>query len=120
MSQVARQRALQTYVVGFILSLLLTLTAYIAVNDHMLNRRNLILFIVGLALVQLWVQLLFFLHLGSRPAQRWNLMVFLFAGLVVLILVFGSLWIMYNLNYHHEDLMTPTDTQIINDEGITR
>jgi cytochrome o ubiquinol oxidase subunit IV len=41
----------------------------------------------------------FFLHLGRETRPRWKLAVFLFMLGVILILVFGSLWIMTNLNY---------------------
>ena len=51
-------------------------------------------------LAQFFTQLLFFLHLGRETKPRWKLLVFLFMTMIVAILVFGSLWIMYNLNYH--------------------
>jgi cytochrome o ubiquinol oxidase operon protein cyoD len=64
--------------------------------------------VVGLAVAQLLVQLVFFLHLGREPKPRQNLVVFLFMLLVIGILVIGSLWIMHNLNYH----MTMTPKQM--------
>jgi cytochrome o ubiquinol oxidase operon protein cyoD len=45
----------------------------------------------------------FFLHLGRESKPRWNLNALLFAVLVVVIIVFGSLWIMHNLNYHMQN-----------------
>jgi cytochrome o ubiquinol oxidase operon protein cyoD len=91
------------YVSGFASSVILTVTAYLLVVHHALSRRILIAAIVALALVQFFVQLIFFLHLGRETRPRWKLAVFLFMVMVVLILVFGSLWIMTNLNYR----MTP-------------
>ena len=90
---------LRTYVIGFVASIVLTLGAYLLVAHHLLSRRLLIAAVIGLALVQFLVQLLFFLHLGRESKPRWKLMVALFMVMVVLILVFGSLWIMTNLNY---------------------
>jgi cytochrome o ubiquinol oxidase operon protein cyoD len=106
-----------SYTVGFVLSLLLSLTAYFAVTHHQNSRRFLLITIFALALTQLLVQLLYFLHLDRESKPRWNLMVAGFAATVVLILVLGSLWIMNNLNYH----MAPpaqTDQAIIHDEGV--
>jgi cytochrome o ubiquinol oxidase operon protein cyoD len=94
---------LMSYVIGFVSSVALTLTAYLLVVHRSLSHKLLISVIVALALAQFAVQLLFFLHLGRETKPRWKLFVFLFMVMVVLILVFGSLWIMNNLNYR----MTP-------------
>lgn len=94
---------LLAYVTGFGLSLLLTITAYVSVVNQSISRNMLIAVVVGLAVAQLLVQLVFFLHLGRESRPRLNLVVFLFMLLVIGILVIGSLWIMYNLDYH----MTP-------------
>ena len=70
--------------------------------------------IIFLAVVQLVVQLVFFLHLGRERQPRWNLLAFAFMAIVLLILVLGSLWIMNNLNYH----MTQTDMlHYLNNQG---
>src|SRR6266496_5803873 len=96
---------LRVYTVGFVLSLILTLVAYFIVSRHVnthhvaIAHSLLIFMIVGMAIIQMMVQLVFFLHLDSEPKPRWNLTVMLFAALVVLIVVFGSLWIMNNLDY---------------------
>jgi cytochrome o ubiquinol oxidase operon protein cyoD len=108
----------RSYVTGFVLSLIFTLTAYTLVEIHAHSHRLtfvpqfLIPAIVVLALVQLIVQLVFFLHLNKESNPRWNLTVLLFAIMVVGILVFGSLWIMGNIN-HHYDHVVPGDTSII-------
>jgi cytochrome o ubiquinol oxidase operon protein cyoD len=89
----------KAYVLGFILSILLTVAAYLVVAEQLLAGWTLVFAIIGLAIAQMFVQLLLFLHLGKESKPRWNLLIFLFMALVVVILVFGSLWIMYNLNY---------------------
>jgi cytochrome o ubiquinol oxidase operon protein cyoD len=108
------------YIVGFVLSVVLTLVAYFTIVNGWLSGRGALLFVAALAIVQLLVQLLFFLHLGEERGPRWNLMSFLFAGLVVIIVVVGSLWIMHNLNHNMGYEMTPAqeDQSIIKDEGI--
>lgn len=90
---------LKTYVLGFVLSLVLTLASYFLVVEGILTGWNLIFTIGGFALVQAFVQLMFFLHLGSEPPPYWNFITFLFMIMVVLILVIGTLWIMYHLDY---------------------
>ena len=112
----------QAYVIGFILSLVFTLSAYGLVVVHVNSGHRwpgdqvLLPIIIVLALAQFIVQLMYFLHIGTEPRPRWKLLVFGFMTLVVAILVFGSLWIMNNLNYHSS--ARSTDTYIIKDEGI--
>ena len=97
---------LGVYTVGFILSLVLTLIAYFLVQRHVSTHHTaishglLLFMITSLAIIQLLVQLIFFLHVDEERKPRWNLTALMFAAIVVFILVFGSLWIMNNLNYH--------------------
>ena len=105
--------------VGFALSLLFTLAAYFLVANRLLSGGILTFTILGLALFQLVVQLLFFLHLGQESKPRWNLVIFLSTVSIILIIVLGSIWIMNNLDYRH---MSPTETNtyILKDEGIQK
>ncbi|HEY8998920.1 MAG TPA: cytochrome C oxidase subunit IV family protein [Candidatus Saccharimonadales bacterium] len=96
----AAQTLRKAYISGYALSLVLTALAYALVRQHAYTRDVLLGLIVGLALVQFGVQLVCFLHLGRG---RWKSLAFWMMTLVVLILVFGSLWIMQNLNVR----MTP-------------
>ncbi len=111
------------YVMGYGLSLALTLAAYSLIRIHLnsihtIPSDSILYYLLAvLAIVQLLVQLVFFIHLNRETKPRLNIMVALFAGLVVVVIVFGSLWIMSNLNNHG---MTPDQTNnfIIKDEGI--
>lgn len=91
---------LKSYIIGFILSILLTIIPYSLVVHHLLLGDMLVIAVVILGIIQLLVQLIFFLHLSTSPAQRWNSMTFAFTVLIIVILVIGSLWIMWNLNYN--------------------
>ena len=103
------------YINGFIFSIMLTGAAYVLVVYHLLSTNALIFAVILLALVQFVIQLIFFLHLGSK-SSRWNLAVLLSTISVVFILVVGSIWIMINLNYHH--MLPKSDQQILKDEAI--
>jgi len=107
-----------SYATGFVLSILFTITPFMVVVNHLMTGWMLIFTLVGFAISQLFVQLIFFLHLGRESKPRWNILVFSFAALVVLIVVIGSLWIMNNLDYNmggHE-----MDEYIIKDEGYEK
>ncbi len=97
--------AVRLYVAGFVLAVVLTLAAYVVVVEQLFEQNIAVFILVGLALVQLAVQLVFFLHLGQEDKPRWNMAVFLFTLLILVVIVLGSLWIMYNLNYNMN--MTP-------------
>lgn len=112
----AQNKPLLSYVTGFVLSLALTLESYYLVVNHVFSTSLLIGSILLLAVVQLCVQLVFFLDLDKEARPRWNLVMLSFAVLVVLIIVLGSLWIMYHLDYSMNP--TQTNTYILQDEGI--
>jgi cytochrome o ubiquinol oxidase operon protein cyoD len=107
--------SLRTYVTGFILSIVFTLTAYLLVSHHAFSNLDLIVAaIVGLALIQFVVQLFFFLHLGKETKPRWKLFVLIFMVTVVLILVFGSIWIIGSLNNR---MSIPQQEEYMNNQG---
>lgn len=93
-------RDINYYVIGFILSLILVAIPYVLVTQKLLSGGTLIAAILSCAIVQLFVQLICFLKFGRSKNGQWNLLVFLFMVMVVLIVVVGSLWIMDNLNYN--------------------
>ncbi len=92
------------YVTGFILSLLLTLISYYLVSARVLSGTQLIMAISALALVQMLVQLVLFLHVADGEKPRLKLIAAVFMAILLLIVVVGSLWIMHNLNYNMLDL----------------
>jgi cytochrome o ubiquinol oxidase operon protein cyoD len=95
--------SMRSYTAGFIISIGLTIAAYLLVTQNILSDWGLVYAIIGLAVVQLFAQLFFFLHLGRGPNRKWNSVTLILMLIIVFIVVAGSLWIMHNLNYH----MTP-------------
>lgn len=89
----------RSYSLGFIVSIILTAAAFLLVEHHTLPRTTLIVTIVGLAVIQLVIQLIFFLHIGSGSDVRWKIATFFLALIIIFIIVGGSIWIMNNLNY---------------------
>lgn len=87
----------KSYVIGFMSSIILTIIAFYLVITAAFPPKTLYIIISGLAIVQLFVQLIFFLHVNTHSKSAWNLLSLVFTLVVVLILVIGSLWIMYNL-----------------------
>ncbi|MDO8624175.1 MAG: cytochrome C oxidase subunit IV family protein [bacterium] len=93
---------LSRYIIGFALSIALTLAAVGFLEFSWITDTYLLAVIfVALALAQLIVQLVLFLHMGQGKKPSWNITVLVFALLIVGILVGGTLWIMSNLESQH-------------------
>lgn len=99
----ASHGSVKSYIIGFILSIILTIVPYFIVVKHMLPVEVMAIVVFVLAIGQLFIQLVFFLHLNSSSEQRWNLITIMFTAVVLLILVIGTIWIMWNLNYNMMD-----------------
>lgn len=97
-------KALKSYGSGFVFCLSLTLLAYFTATRQLLSGRSLSIALAGLAILQAFLQLFFFLHLGQEPRPKWRLLMFAFMALVLLVIVLGTLWIMQNLNYRVMDM----------------
>lgn len=96
------------YVVGFVLSLLLTMLAYGLVVENALPYSILIAAVIAAAVVQFVVQVYCFLHVGGEADTRERLFTLGFAIVIITIVVSGSLWIMFSLN----DRMMPNTQQM--------
>ena len=88
------------YVRGFAMAAVLTVAAFTLVMSHALGNNPLTVAaaVMGLAVAQVVVHMVFFLHMNSRSEGGWNLLALLFTLLLVLIVLSGSLWVMYHLN----------------------
>jgi cytochrome o ubiquinol oxidase subunit IV len=105
-SEMALHGNLKSSLIGFGISLILTLLSFKLVMDGNFAKESIRIAIVVFASIQVIVQLVFFLHLTEEKKPRWNLIAFLFMVLVLFILVLGSLWIMNNLD---ERTMSPDE-----------
>ncbi len=86
----------RSYFLGFALSLLLTLASFGLVMDGTYPATTTLGAIVAAAVLQILVQMHFFLHLDRSSSQRWNVMVLLYTLIIIAFLVGGTLWIMHN------------------------
>jgi len=96
----AKPKTLGSYFTGLFLSLIFTAISFYCVARHDLSVANLYILIAGLAVAQLLAQVICFLRLNTTKEGQWNTLPFVFTFIVVFVLVAGSLWIMWNLNYN--------------------
>lgn len=88
----------KSYTVGFILSVILTVIPFALIMMGALPRSAAILVISALAVVQILVQIFYFLHIDFSKRERWNLGSLVFTAFIVGIVIVGSLWIMFHMN----------------------
>lgn len=108
----------RSYIWGYALSLILTVVSYEAVVHHVAPRSALVVILLLLAGVQFIVQLVFFLHLGRETVSRERLIVLWCALLIVLIVVAGSLWIMFSLGGRMAPSTAQMEHYMNNEQGI--
>lgn len=91
--------SLRGYVTGFVLSVILTaIPFWLVMNDVLGNSTLTALVIMGFAAVQIVVHMVYFLHMTSRSESGWTMMALIFTVVIVVIVLSGSLWVMYHLN----------------------
>jgi cytochrome o ubiquinol oxidase operon protein cyoD len=90
--------SVKSYVIGFVLSVILTAIPFALVMHPVMTKAATLWTILGFAVVQVLVHLHYFLHLDRSSTQRNNVFAFAFTGLVILLLVGLSLWIMFSIH----------------------
>jgi cytochrome o ubiquinol oxidase operon protein cyoD len=87
-----------SYTVGVGLAIVATIISFIVSQTNLLWAPGIPAGLIVLALAQIGVHLVFFLHLGSGPDSTNNILALAFGVLIVLLVIAGSVWIIANLN----------------------
>lgn len=89
----------RSYLIGFALSVLLTAVPFWLVMGGALgDKQATALVVMGFALVQVIVHMIYFLHMNTRSEGGWNMMALIFTIVLVAIGLIGSLWVMHHMN----------------------
>ncbi|MEM9256123.1 MAG: cytochrome o ubiquinol oxidase subunit IV [Pseudomonadota bacterium] len=103
---------LKGYMTGFLLSAVLTAIPFWLVLGDVLDSKTAIIgLILGLGAVQIVVHVIYFLHMDAKAEAGWKLMSFLFTGTLLLIILSGSMWIMYHLHENTHPQPSATETR---------
>jgi len=87
-----------TYTVGVGLAILATIASFVVAQTYLLWPPGIPVGLTVLALAQIGVHLVFFLHLGSGSDNTNNILALAFGVLIVFLIITGSVWIIANLN----------------------
>jgi len=89
----------RSYTVGFLLSVVLTAIPFWLVMANPIGNPGVTAaLVIVFAVVQILVHTVCFLHVNTQAQGGWTLIAYVFTGVIVLITIAGSLWIMYHLN----------------------
>ncbi|MNI22257.1 Cytochrome bo(3) ubiquinol oxidase subunit 4 [compost metagenome] len=89
--------SMKSYVIGFVLSIIFTIIPLVIVMNSMLNKSTTLAIILGMAILQFVVQLVFFMHIRDEEKPRYNVIALIFGLCILVTIVAGSIWIMtYN------------------------
>jgi cytochrome o ubiquinol oxidase operon protein cyoD len=91
---------LQGYLIGYGLAIMLTAASFAAAQSDLIYGPAIISALVVLAIAQMGVHLVFFLHLTTGPDNTNNVLALAFGVFIVVLVVLGSIWIMTHLNHN--------------------
>ncbi len=91
--------AVRNYVIGLFLATVLTVASFwVASGTALLYGPGVLMGLAALAIAQMGVHLVFFLHITTGPDNTNNVLALAFGALIVGLVIAGSVWIMYHLN----------------------
>jgi HlyD family secretion protein len=91
---------IKSYLIGLGLAILLTITSFFISGTTLVWGPSIPVALIVLAIAQMGVHLVFFLHITTGPDNVNNVMALAFGLLIVFLVLTGSLWIMANLNHN--------------------
>ncbi|EAU39740.1 Prokaryotic Cytochrome C oxidase subunit IV [Fulvimarina pelagi HTCC2506] len=90
---------LSGYLTGFGLSVVLTAVPFWLVMARPIEDGvTTALLVVSLAVAQIFVHMIYFLHMDAKSEGGWTIMALIFTAVLVIITISGSLWVMFHLN----------------------
>lgn len=90
--------AVRGYVLGLALASALTMASFWAARTHLIYGPGVPIALVVLAVAQMGIHLVFFLHITTAPDNTNNVLALAFGVLIVFVLVFGTVWVMAHMN----------------------
>ena len=88
------------YLIGLGLAALATVVSFFVAHTSLVWQPSIPAALVVLAIAQMGVHIVFFLHITTRPDSVNNVMALMYGVFVVFVLIVGSVWIMSHLNHN--------------------
>ena len=94
------REGVRSYVLGLAIAIALTIASFWVARTHIIYGPGVPVALVALAVAQMGIHLVFFLHITTAPDNANNVLALAFGILIACLVIFGSLWIMANLNHN--------------------
>ncbi|MBZ9758875.1 cytochrome o ubiquinol oxidase subunit IV [Mesorhizobium sp. ESP6-5] len=95
----AAHGSFRSYLTGFILSVILTaIPFWLVMSGAIDDKQATAIVIMAFAVAQIVVHMVFFLHMNTTSEGGWSMLALIFTLILVVIVLTGSLWVMYHLN----------------------
>jgi cytochrome o ubiquinol oxidase operon protein cyoD len=118
MSSQPHEGSVRSYIIGFILSIEFTAIPYAMLVNHTVSGNALWATLLGFGVLQMLVQVIFFLHLGRGPKPFYNVVFYVATVSMILVVTGGSVFIMHNLRSGMAS--TAVTKKLAQDEGIAQ
>ena len=93
--------SLKSYAIGFLLSVILTAIPFWLVMGKVFDKSSTTAAVIlGFAAVQIVVHMIYFLHMNTKSEGGWTMLALIFTVVLVVIMLAGSIWVMYHLNHN--------------------
>jgi cytochrome o ubiquinol oxidase operon protein cyoD len=91
---------LRGYLVGFVIAAGLTAASFFFAKSDLIWAPGVATALIVLAIAQMGVHLVFFLHITTGPDNTNNVLALAYGVLIVFLILAGSIWIMAHLNHN--------------------
>ncbi|MGU3399320.1 cytochrome o ubiquinol oxidase subunit IV [Brucellaceae bacterium D45D] len=108
----AAHGSLKAYLIGFVLAVVLTVVPFLLAMNGYFTPGTTAAIVIGIAVVQILVHLVYFLHLDPKSEGGWNILALIFTVIILAIVLAGSIWVMHHLDTNMMPMyMTPDDVR---------
>lgn len=108
----AAHGSLKSYLIGFVLAVILTVVPFLLAMNGYFTPATTAAVVIGLAVVQILVHLVYFLHMDPKSEGGWNILALIFTVIILAIVLAGSIWVMHHLDTNMMPMyMSPEDAR---------
>jgi cytochrome o ubiquinol oxidase operon protein cyoD len=110
------ESTLKGYTIGFVLAVILTVIPFwLVMGDVIGNSATAGLVLLGIGAVQIVVHMIYFLHMNTKSEGGWNMLAMVFTIMLLVIMLAGSVWVMYHMNTNMMPGMQHSATEQMHD-----
>jgi cytochrome o ubiquinol oxidase operon protein cyoD len=112
----AAHGSMQGYMIGFVLSVILTAIPFWLVMGNAFDNSDTTGFVImAFAAVQIVVHMVYFLHMNFKSEGGWSMLALIFTIIILVIALAGSLWVMHHMNHNMMPGMMPDAHQMMHE-----